>query len=285
MSEETNNSQDQRDTRGTIIIFVVSILVAILFRIQFKVQSEYALAFILSMPVVVLAISRGFRNGALAAIVSAAIYGVFLIFSRATGDSIETARLNLEIINIAVIITSGFILGLLSEFLNFREPFKEATTIVETFVPDEETGLYNFKSFRWMLRGEVKRIKRYNRPMSIVFLKIDNLDVFQKRYDYQQEISLFKEIGLYLRAMLREADYVGKHSDNEIGIVLPETPIGGSDIVCKRLEETIPVLSKKLNKIWDEIQLSFYYSHANYPRDASNLDELIDVLDARYQSL
>jgi diguanylate cyclase (GGDEF)-like protein len=147
------------------------------------------------------------------------------------------------------------------------------------------TGLYNFKSFRWMLRGEMRRVKRYNSPLSMLFFRVKNLDEFQKRYDYQREIMLFREIGQFLRRMLREADYVGKYSDNEIGIVLPETGLAGVNVVCNRLQESFPELRAKLNKLWDEVILDVEFSRANYPKDASNLEELVDVLDSRYQPL
>jgi len=196
-------------------------------------------------------------------------------------------KLRQELMNISVMVGSGFVVGLITEFLTFRraEPYKEEATIVETFVPDEETGLYNFKSFRWMLRGEMKRVKRYNSPLSLIFVKIDNLANFQKRYDYQQEVMLFREIGHFLRGMLREADYVGKYSDNEVGIVLPETGLAGVNVVCNRMQEKIGELQARLQKQWDEIGLEFHHSRANYPKDASNLEELIDILDSRYQPL
>jgi GGDEF domain-containing protein len=96
---------------------------------------------------------------------------------------------------------------------------------------------------------------------------------------------LFREIGQFLRRMLREADYVGKYSDNEIGIVLPETGLAGVNVVCNRLQESFPELRAKLNKLWDEVILDVEFSRANYPKDASNLEELVDVLDSRYQPL
>ena len=242
-------------------------------------------AFILAIPIVLFAVARGFRYGALMSIIASAFYGSILIFRQILGQEVSTPRLNAELVNIGILVGSGFIIGLIMEFLNFRDPYREEATIVETFVPDEETGLYNFKSFRWMLRGEMKRVKRYSRPLSILFLRIKNLDNFQRRYDYQQEILLFRELGGFLRSLLREADYIGKHSDNELGIVLPETPISGVDIVSNRLEEQFPDIRKKLEKTWDEIELEFEMGSANYPKDAGNLEELIDVVDSRYSSL
>ncbi|NLH47616.1 MAG: diguanylate cyclase [Myxococcales bacterium] len=275
------------DVRELLVILVVGLIASVVFLEWFDIKTGYRLAFFISLPVVLFAVAKGFRHGALAAVIGAAIYGTKLLYGQLFQSGLGESLLRNELINITVIVGSGFVVGLVMEFLHFRrsEPFREEATIVETFVPDEETGLYNFKSFRWMLRGEMRRVKRYNTPLSLIFLKIVNLDSFQKRYDYQQEIMLFREIGQLFRGMLREADYVGKYSDNEIGVVLPETGIAGVNVVCARLEERIADLRVHVKKKWDEINLEFEYSRANYPKDAGNLEELIDVVDSRYQQL
>jgi diguanylate cyclase (GGDEF)-like protein len=270
------------------VILGVGIMTAIVFESQFDVVQVHKLAFVLALPVAFFAVAKGFRYGAVAAIIAGAVYGSKLLYDQIfVGSGIGEGRLQTELFNLASIVGTGFIVGLITEFLYHRqlEPFKEEATIVETFVPDEETGLYNFKSFRWMLRGEMKRVKRYNSPMSMAFLKIKNLDEFQKRYDYQKEVMLFREIGHFLRSMLREADYVGKYSDNEIGLVLPETGLAGCNVVCNRMREKFGEMHDRLNKMWDEATLDFEFSQANYPKDASNLEELIDVLDTRYEPI
>jgi diguanylate cyclase (GGDEF)-like protein len=278
-------AKDRLDGRGIIVTLILGILTAFVFRIQFHVQSEYSLAFIFAFPVAFLAVSNGFRLGALAAIVSASVYGSLLVIYQLVGRPIGTTKLNAEIINLGIIVGSGFVLGLITEYLTYKEAYREEATIVETFVPDDETGFYNFKSFRWMLRGEMSRVKRYSRPLSIVFIRLSNLDLFQSKHDYQHELKLFKLIGQFLQGMLRDADFVGKHSDNEVGIVLPETPVSGADIVCKRLVEQYASLQEDLNENWPDIEMEFHFSRASFPKDAGNLEELVDVLDGRYKKL
>jgi diguanylate cyclase (GGDEF)-like protein len=277
--------QSTSEVRDIGLILVLGVVTALIFKFHFGVQREFGLAFVMAFPVVLFAVSKGFRYGALASVVAGAIYGTILLFRLLTSNELSAPRLDFELINLAIIFGSGFGLGLVSEYVNFRDPFKEEATIVETFVPDEETGLYNFKSFRWMLRGEIRRVQRYNRPASLIFWRVVNLDDFQRRYDYNEEVKLFKEIGLHLRNMLRESDYIGKHADNEMGIVLPETNAEGSSIVHSRMIDTHEQLLQKLRRGWDEIDLDFECSQATFPKDAGNLEELIDVIDSRYRPI
>jgi diguanylate cyclase (GGDEF)-like protein len=285
--ENTAVSTKKVDIREIAVILTVGLLTAFAFDLWFDVKEGYQFAFFLALPVVFFAMAKGFRLGAIAAVIAGAAYGTYLLYEQLFRSGLGEGRLRVEMINIAVIVGGGFIVGLITEFAYFRrsEPFVEEATIVETFVPDEETGLYNFKSFRWMLRGEMKRVKRYNTPLSMAFLKVKNLDEFQKRYDYQNEVMLFREIGHFLRGMLREADYIGKYSDNEIGIVLPETGLAGVNVVCNRMREKLGEFRDQLRRQWDEAPLQFEFSQANYPKDASNLEELIDILDSRYQPI
>lgn len=284
MSE--NNQGNALNYQELIIILVIGIVAALVFKAQFGIH-QHGFAFVLSLPVVLFATAKGFRHGAVLAVIAAAIYGTYLLFRHFFGQEVGRSELWVQQINLGIIIASGFVPGVIAEFLHFRtsDPYREEATIVETFVPDEETGLYNFKSFRWLLRGEMKRVKRYNTPMSLIFFKVLNLDNFRRRYDYQQEVMLFKEIGQFLRSMLRESDYVGKYSDNELGLVLPETGFAGVNIVANRFLEKREDLDNRLAKNWDEIDLRFEVSRANYPKDASNLEELIDIIDARYEPI
>ncbi|MCB1152715.1 MAG: diguanylate cyclase [Deltaproteobacteria bacterium] len=271
--------------RDLIIITVIGVVVGLFFTTYFKVRGYDALTMILSIPIAFLAVSRGLRHGALMSIIGAAIYGTVILFTIIQGQSATQPGVIREgIANITVLIALGFILGIIFETFNFQlaSPFKEVTT-VETFVPDEETGLYNFKSFRWMLSGEMKRVKRYNTPMSLIFVRVDNLADFQRRYDYEQEIILYRELGRFLRGLLRDADYVGKYSDAEIGIILPETNANGVNIVMTRVAERRAALLESMVERWDEVPPQLSLSATNFPKDADNLEELVNVLDARYK--
>jgi hypothetical protein len=51
------------------------------------------------------------------------------------------------------------------------------------------------------------------------------------------------------------------------------------------MREKLGEFRDQLRRQWDEAALQFEFSQANYPKDASNLEELIDILDSRYQPI
>jgi diguanylate cyclase (GGDEF)-like protein len=269
--------------RDSIVVAVLGLLVGLFFSRYCEIRGLQSITFLISIPIAFLAITKGLKFGALLSAVGAAIYGSIILFKIIGGHELykDTGQ---SIVNIAIIIAVGFVLGIVSEAMKFRDSstFREITT-VETFVPDEDTGLYNFKSFRWMLSGEMKRVRRYNTPLSLVFFRINNLTEFQKRYDYNQEIALFRELGRYLRSLLRDADYIGKYSDSEIGAILPETNANGVNIVLLRIQQNRNKILDIMMSSWREIVPDISISAANFPKDASNLEEMVDVLDSRYK--
>jgi len=281
--EEVEKQSNTTEYRDSIIIAVLGLLFGLFFGRYCGIRGLQSITFLIAIPVAFLAITKGLKYGALLSAVGSAVYGSIVIFKIIGGHELykDTGQ---SLINIAIIIAVGFVLGIVSETLKFRDSsiFREITT-VETFVPDEDTGLYNFKSFRWMLSGEMKRVRRYNTPLSLVFLRINNLAEFQKRYDYNQEIALFRELGRFLRSLLRDADYIGKYSDVEIGSILPETNANGVNIVLLRIQQNRDRIMDILISTWKDIVPDISISAANFPKDASNLEEMVDVLDSRYK--
>lgn len=287
MAVNNDSTKSERSTEllDLAVLALLGTAFGFLFIYYFKIRQYEAVTVVLTMPIVFLAITRGLKFGAMGSIFGAAVYGSIVLFKIVQGSA-QPGFIKESIVNIGIIVSVGFIFGTISETMNFRRAgvFREVTT-VETFVPDEETGLYNFKSFRWMLSGELKRVKRYNTPLSLVFIRINNLAAFQRRYDYEQEVALFREVGRFVRGMLRDADYVGKYSDQELGVILPETNANGMNIVMTRFAERRRTLMDAVSKTWDEVIPELSVSSANFPKDASNLEELVDVLDSRYQPL
>lgn len=271
--------------RDLLVLSFLGLVFGGFFAFYFRIRSYEALTFILSIPVAFLAVTKGLKHGALMSVLGAALYGSLVILRIIQGTA-QSGFIRESIANIGVLVSVGFVLGIISEVMSFRHSsgFREVTTF-ETFIPDQESGLYNFKSFRWMLRGEMKRVKRYNTPLSLVFVRINNLDDFQRRYDKEEENALFREVGSFMRGMLRDTDYIGKYSDAEIGLILPETNASGVNVVLMRVAERRDALLDVVSSKWDEIVPDLSLSAANFPKDASNLEGLIDVLDSRFKPI
>jgi diguanylate cyclase (GGDEF)-like protein len=248
------------------------------------VKDYDALLLLFVVPVIMLASAKGFRYGALLAVICGMTYGT-LVLLRILQGNVGSGFLLHNVANLGLLIGFGFVLGIVSEYFRFgiADQWRQETRIVETFIPDEETGLYNFKSFRWMLRGDVTRLKRYGRPLSVVFFRVGNIDEFRRKYEELEEIKLFRELGTFFRKVVRESDYIGRYSDDEIGLSLPETDDGGCKVLVGRLVGDRDLLTELIGARWNQAALRLQIAAATFPKDAKTMEVLVDVLDSRYR--
>ena len=247
------------------------------------VEDYNALTVLFVVPIIMLSIAKGFRFGALLSIICGAAFGTLILIG-ILNERIGPGAIVDNMANLAIIIGFGFVLGIVSEYFRFGigEQWRQETTVIETFVPDQETGLYNFKSFRWMLRGDLARLKRYNRPMSVVFFRMRGLSEFRSQYENIEEFKLFREIGLFMRELVRESDYIGRYSDDEVAIALPETDREGCMKMITRVQNDRNLLKEAIVARWKNAKIRFQISHATFPQDAKTIEELVNVLDNRY---
>ncbi len=95
---------------------------------------------------------------------------------------------------------------------------------------DPLTGLANYRSLGNALVAQVTRSRRYHNPLSLVMVRIEPLD---------QEIPIADEMVLgisrFLRDRLRWADVIGRYTQTQFMLILPETEYADA----ARLAETI----------------------------------------------
>jgi GGDEF domain-containing protein len=73
-------------------------------------------------------------------------------------------------------------------------------------VTDTLTGLYNRHFFNETLEREIERSKRYNSPLSILLMDVDNFKMFNDTYGHLQGDEVLKIIAHHLAGHLRKAD-------------------------------------------------------------------------------
>ena len=119
--------------------------------------------------------------------------------------------------------------GPIQLLMNEREVLKEQ--LRESLAIDEVTGMPNKVALFQSLEPQISRSRRYNNLLSIVILRINNLE----QLDETQTANLLLPISQMLNDQVRWADIVGKLSDTDFLLVLPETNADA----CKKLSENL----------------------------------------------
>lgn len=107
--------------------------------------------------------------------------------------------------------------GPLHLLMQEREILKDE--LRESLAVDEVTGLPNKIALFQSLEPQISRSRRYNNLLSIVIMKINQLD----QLDEDQAANLLLPISQMLNDQVRWADIVGKLNDTDFLLVLPET--------------------------------------------------------------
>ena len=120
-------------------------------------------------------------------------------------------------------------IGPLHLLMKERESLKD--DLLEALAIDEVTGMPNKVALLQSLESQISRSRRYNNLLSIVIMQVNNLD----QLDETQAANLLLPISQMLNDQVRWADIVGKFSDTDFLLVLPET----SADACKTLSDNL----------------------------------------------
>lgn len=113
----------------------------------------------------------------------------------------------------------------------------------ELNIVDEVTGLLNPRGLYQSLEPQVSRSRRYNNLLSILIMRIENLDDINQKLGYEKSHLLLQAISEILNDQMRWADSIGRLSDNEFMLIMPETPQDIADHLAGKIRERLTELT------------------------------------------
>ena len=111
--------------------------------------------------------------------------------------------------------------------------------VKELATTDSLTGLFNNRYFHESLSRTFKSTMRYQNPVSLLMIDVDNFKHINDQYGHQAGDAVLQEISNRLIRSLREIDVPARYGGDEIAIILPETSVEQAFLAAKRLKRVL----------------------------------------------
>lgn len=100
---------------------------------------------------------------------------------------------------------------------------------------DPLTRVLNARAFNERLAQELDRNRRYKRPLSVLYLDLDNFKVLNDTRGHQTGDAVLRLVADAMRQAVRQADVVGRLGGDEFAVLMPETDGALADAAATRL--------------------------------------------------
>jgi len=102
-------------------------------------------------------------------------------------------------------------------------------------IQDPLTNVLNARAFAERLSQELDRNRRYPRPLSLMYMDLDNFKIINDTHGHQTGDAVLRLVADATRSSVRQADVVGRLGGDEFAVLMPETDAQLADAAAKRL--------------------------------------------------
>jgi diguanylate cyclase (GGDEF)-like protein len=141
---------------------------------------------------------------------------------------------------------------------------------------DHLTGIHNRRAFFDLANLELNKARRYQMPISVLYLDIDNFKQINDRYGHQVGDQLLRLVAKTIKDHIRSIDVTARFGGDEFGILLAETRPEAAALVAGKLKERLEKLAQQ-----NRWPVTFSTGVVTFERIPTSVDEMIDAADAQ----
>jgi diguanylate cyclase (GGDEF)-like protein len=112
---------------------------------------------------------------------------------------------------------------------------RSQAALARLVIQDQLTNVLNARAFADRLGQELDRNRRYPRPLSLMYMDLDNFKVINDTHGHQTGDAVLRLVADAMRSSVRQADVVGRLGGDEFAVIMPETDAALADAAAKRL--------------------------------------------------
>jgi diguanylate cyclase (GGDEF)-like protein len=146
-------------------------------------------------------------------------------------------------------------------------------------VTDHLTRLYNRRYFMNRAGEEIERSLRHQEPLSVLMIDIDHFKEFNDTYGHATGDRVLQTVARAMQDALRKPDVCARHGGEEFAVLLPSTPGENAYYVAERVRRTLSDTRYTGLGLPAEANITISVGVATCPRDATDLDALMELAD------
>jgi diguanylate cyclase (GGDEF)-like protein len=135
-------------------------------------------------------------------------------------------------------------------------------------ITDKLTTLYTRPLFDAVLAKEVERAARSGYPLSLILFDVDHLSAINEEHGYGVGDKILERLGILIRNYFRQHDWVARHSEDSIAVLLSRTDADHASELAERVRHTV------------EERLGFVDHHTDRPVAVSVTAAIINIVVA-----
>lgn len=122
---------------------------------------------------------------------------------------------------------------------------------------DELTGLPNRAAYNERAFHELRRFKRYHRPLTLAVCDIDHFKNINDKFGHQAGDKALTILAKFIQQKIREVDFVARLGGEEFVLILPETTEKHAFRVLDKVRQSVANMPFKFNGEPVQITVSF----------------------------
>jgi len=144
---------------------------------------------------------------------------------------------------------------------------------------DELTQLANYRAFYETFQREIERALRYDRPLALLMIDIDDFKKCNDTYGHLAGDSVLKQIAGLIKKNTRGSDFIARYGGEEFFAVLPETDEAEALAVAERIRSEIELYVFLDDNQGEISHLTVTIGISSLPLRATNKRDLIRTAD------
>ena len=118
-----------------------------------------------------------------------------------------------------------FVMLALQLFMHTFSRLEQSPGVTSISIFDEAAGTYNLRYFEIRLHEEFERARRYNCPLTLLLMEIDNLQKISNAYGRLISAKAFGAICKLLKESARTSDIIARYGGDQLIMLLPNTAL------------------------------------------------------------